>query len=583
VRVRAARVALAAALAAALPLHAHAFGWGGNVGAMYTRLDERSGDFSSTSPRLDLDLALRLNGDVGGPGVFDWSAAGAYLLTRAETDGSSTSSVNTARYRLDGSLFRNRDSPLQLTAGVSRTDQNEKLGLESNQVGNYVNNSLSLGVDYLTPGRPQVVLGYMRSTSTSSLPGSPTTEGARDVYTASVNQGAGPFMATLRYMGDFSDGSFVADRYAQHDAGVDATVVMPSQYTLRMTDSYFLRKPTATEGDTYSLELQRFEAYLRGGALFGGLHEFRYNYLHSTSEAYGTLVDSMSQRLQYTADQPLRNPEYFLRGSARLFLSDNRVGAAAERTTGETVGAQLWWHRSTETASHTISGGPEIGFVQPTGGGNDLFYGVTANASSGIQRGIHALSGSYSLGYTSTDGSLGRWTLSQGLAGNVSRPLGTRTLSGQLTASAARSHDRTLGDSASRSLFASASLRGRAWSAELNASLNSTTSAVIPPGQSPGDGLLIPAPFDQHSATVRASADARLTPNLSGNVGFGLTSARGPGMPERTATETSAGLSYVFGALSLSLSDRYVTSDFLGGGRSNYLMVTLNRAFGQGR
>lgn len=578
---RAARIALAAALAAALPLRASAFGWGGSLGGMYTRLDADTGTYRTSSPRLDLDVSLRLNGSIGGPGTFDWHAEGAYLWSRAEVDGAQSYAADTARYRAEGALFNHIGSPLQLRASVSRTDQTQKLGVESGQVGDYVSDAFSVTADYLTPGRPRVVLGYFRSQSTSSLPGSADTQTNRDLYSVDVSHGAGPFTTALRYFGERGDGTFTADRYTQHEVGVDASVVLPAGYDLRLTDSYFLREPTATQGDTYSIELNRFEAYLRGGAFYGGLHEVRYTYLHSTTGAYGTEVDVMTQSLGYSADRRL-NPEYFLRGSATVGLDDRRSGSESLRSTGETLGVSLWWHRSRKDADYTVSGGPEVGFVQPAGGDNSMSYGASAGAAAGLTRGVYALGATYNIAYRSTDPALGRWTLAQGLSASASRPIGTRSLSAQFQATGIRQHDPVTGDSATRTLFLSGTITGKGWNADVNATLTSATAAAIPSSRIPGDGFLVPAPFDQHGASVRASAGRNFGLALSGGAYFGLSTVRGPGLPGGMTTEVGGNLGYGFGALTISLEDRYVTSDVLGGGRSNYLMVVVRRAFGQG-
>lgn len=584
VRRRALRLAaaLAAAASAGAPRAARAYEWAGTAAAGYTQLDVRDEGVSSTSPRLDVDLSLDLVGSVG-RGFLDWHGAAAYRRSRTEVDGEETTASDQFRYRLETALFANFRSPVELQASAYRVDQDHRLGGADGTVGEFVTEGLQLRGEYISPVRPKLVVVAGREKTTYQFAGVDTREQERDRLRVTALHAAGPLQADVTYQGEFGDGTFPSDRYASHSVGADATVSLPGDYRLGLTDTVYFRDPTDGEATgTFAMQLHRFEAFAAGGMAYGDRQEFRYQYNRTLVNTSALSNEFTTQRLSWGADRRLRSPEWSLGLNAALQVSDLRADADSQRTSSELVGGTLWWRRATETGTRSLYGGTVVGLTQLGGGENSFSYGGSAGASASAQRSVYALSGQYDVSFLSADTSASTWTLSQTASGSVSRPVGMRSLSGNLLASAARSRG-SLGDSASRSLYLSAALTARAYAFRITGSLNSTTGAAIAPGGLAGDGLLIPAPFDQHVLSLVASAQAILPYRLSLSGDFGVSESRGPGAPDELITQAHGALSYAIGALSISLSDAFYSSgEFLGGRRVNVVTVTVSRRVGGG-
>jgi len=584
VRTLAIRWTIVVALGALLPAAAPAVEWDGRLGLSWSRYDESSGGVSASAARLDIDVGLDLRGFAVAPGVVDWQAGAAFR--RLSDSGSRVRSTysNVLDYRLELALFRNRTSPLTLVARAQRTEVEFSALPDPDAAGTRLLQTAGATVSYQDRNRPDLQAGYLYRDLRERIPGLADHDQQVHEVTGGVHASADAFTVLGRYRGAFSDGTWESDQYDDHQLMLDAVADLPGGARLYVTDQYYRRLATSAALTGFSQEFNSLQTGFRYGERVGEQHQWRYLYGHGITErAAGSGVpplETTRQSMRYDGDFGLAT-NLFIRGLAELTMAQTR-SVLTERSTGETVGAQLWWRRVEAGRFDEVRAGPLLGFVQSDLAEREVGYGAVAAARTSRPWGPYTLGASLDLTYESDLRGVRGWYLSEAAAASLSGPLGRAAFNLQLTGTAVRSWSPVLGDGATRSLALSGALFVGEHRLDAQAGLQSGLVGASP-GSFAGDGLFLPAPFDSHAAYAWLAGTWRVWYGISARGQVRWSRADVPGQPALDALEGLASLSYAWGALTLGVEDRLGRTETAGGSiTTNLIMLRLTRTLGSG-
>jgi hypothetical protein len=593
---------LAAVLLCAAPAAAAAFEWTGRVGLAYDRLDTWTPPAPrQTAPRLDVDLRLDVRGDVAGHGIVDYGAGAGWRRMTSEVQGQSSGLENALVYHADVTVLGYMRSPLTLRMFADRTDGTWERTSGETLTGERLWTSYGATMDVRASGVPALTLGATHAENEDRLQTVPFHDRSLDSLSATLSHSTSAFGLNAGYRGEWSEGSWVADRYDGREVNVTGTSNLAADRTLTVVDRYFSRAPSTQEAGSFGTEVNSFRAmYQDAGATPG-----RTTTLHYSDQRASTVVsmdpsalataarssdESRTNSLQLRHDSRLPHPEHFVRSVADVSMTDLRRGdASALRTIGGTVAGELWWRRFASTGMklqpgvygsrvYELAGGPLVGFVDTAELGTKVGYGGTAHARIGVPWRERQVAGVYDLSYSSNAYGRRGWVLAQGGNGTISGRAGIGGYSLALNVAAQRSWSPVIGPSASRSITGLLRYSWLRYSVQGQASISNGvlpgTSAFV------GDGFFVPVGFDTRQTSVALAASA------SWPSGFGLradaryTESIGPGQPSYSLYEASSAILYRYGAFDLSMEDRVTTPRIGGGAKANAFFVRVSRAFG---
>jgi len=573
----------AVVLAALAPARAGAFDWAARAGLEYGRDDtwnaagERLG-----APHLDLNLALDLAGFLAGPGVASYGGAVEYRRLSSSIDGGNDTIRDYLTYRLRGALFPSPRSPFTLSPLAERlTDDLETQIQGVSAVDRAVTTSYGADAAAQGPNRPFLRIGYRRDEIEQEGPRVGLATRTNDAFTASTGFGSSVYTYLASYRGTLSEGTFETDNRDDHRVDVSASVDVAKDLRLRLSDTFFLRVPTAESTLNPRQETNAFTGTLEYRQDFARSHLGSYQYVRALQTAPGGQdLEREQQRLGYAVQMPLANPEWRIRGNVDAGHARNRVNANEQQVTTQSVGATVYWRRVRPDGLVEVRGGPSVGLLEPDGGDVELGYGATAGTTLGHSWAAIDGQFSYDVTYLSDlvgdDGS----AFQQQLSASADGRLGGGVARAQLLASGERRLSKLFGDGANRSLTAVGGYgRGR-YDTELRMGLRDGIAGSISESVS-GDGLFLPAPYNSHVLFASLSASARLTRFLSARGLVRRTSSDLPDRPTLDETEARASLHLNYGALGLALEERYVVTETLGGtGKFNQVWIRAYRMFG---
>ena len=149
-----------------------------------------------------------------------------------------------------------------------------------------------------------------------------------------------------------------------------------------------------------------------------------------------------------------------------------------------------------------------------------------------------------------------------------------------MTFSALRRDSPYVGAGAYRSAVLGATYGWRRYSLGVDAGVTSGTASPVSDAGI-GDGLFLSLPYDTHTYTASLTASAGLTRRLAVSVLGRLVSSPSRTARTRTRARRAPRSATRFGALSLSLDERFVIPSVPGGTtRRNLLFLSVNRTFG---
>jgi hypothetical protein len=568
------RVIVLALCAAALPAGASALEWTSRVGVLYGRQDTWvSGGPSTSGPQLDLDLGLDLTGSLYQPGAFDYIAGIGYR--RVTNDfGQRSEDRDALSYRFLGHLFGAARSPLKLDLQASRSDQDASAAGTSSTT---VATRYGVAAAWQDPGRPNLRGSWARDDVKQVIPLVGQVDRKFDEFNAATGFGGPAFSYGAKYRAILSEGTGDGDNYAEHRADLDASAKVSPDASLTLQNAFLLRLPTTTSAFNVRQELESLTADLRAGREPSS-HVATYQYTHASTTVSGTDQRRSFQRVAYGYQRALA-PEWRLRLTAAGSYNEETVLGELERAAGQSLEPLLAWRREREGTYTEIHGGPVVGVLEPEGGDVRPGYGGTAGFQFGRPVGNFEGQLGYDVRFRSDlDGQRG-WSVVQQLVGGARGRLGVGTVRGQLVASADRRQDDARGSGATRSVVGTA---GYDWSRNqlaLQLGVQDGTAGALQ--NVSGDGFFIRAPFQSHSRYVTASASSQPFRHLGGRVAYRYTSTDAPDRPSYTQQEATAALDLSYGALRLSLEDRYSLTDTATGSvRDNQVFLRAARVFG---
>jgi hypothetical protein len=575
---------LTAALLVLLPALGGALDWNGSAGLLYSRTDIwPTAGARVGNPHTDLDLRLDLRGDIGGPGIFAWSAGGGYRRIADSVGGRQAAKSDAYAYRIRAGLFQNRTTPFKLQLYADRTDSKLENLVGSNTlpgdstVTRYGTQALFRAADV-----PTVQTGYERVEVDETIPGALAR--SRDSHLANFAFGhsAGGASINMRFNGDWTTGSWTADNYDQYVVTAEANSLVTAAGNLFFTDQYTHRTPTAATGPTYAFDLNAFTGGFRAGMRPGEMLSTFYRTVHSVVAAGAVTTETTSHSGRHEQDVRLgESSKFFLRPLADVTYFDRKVGATSITTSGETVRCLLWWRDASDRRLLEWNAGPAVGLLQVPGESQRTGYGAAAAVRySGPALGYRGTA-SYEVDWRSDIFGQRGWTLrQQGLAG-LSGSLAAGSYTAQLQLTTFRGWSPLAGDYGQRNLQLSGIYRQRSYGADINIALASGTAAAVSGVDTIGDGLFLPKGFDAHTLTAWIGGDAEIVRNLRGRLQLRATNSSAPGQPDVSYVDVGAAITYRYGAFDLSLEDRYTRAiddpDLI---PANVFMFRVARSFG---
>jgi hypothetical protein len=290
-------------------------------------------------------------------------------------------------------------------------------------------------------------------------------------------------------------------------------------------------------------------------------------------------VERALHRLSYGVSRDLPSPEWKVRGTLALSLSDDRVGTTSERTVGQALTTTLFWRRTRGDGYFEVRGGPLVGALEPAHGDPEVGYGGTAGVTA-LRSSTANTQLTYDVTYARNMPGARGWAFSQAAMGSADLRLGVGILRGTLQATGERRESVLLGPGASRSASAQASYLVRRSEVAAQAGLQDGFSA-IPSREVTGDGLFIGPAYDSHSwfAALTASTRPWTYVLLRGRLRHTVRDL--PDRPALSESEAFAAVELTYGALRLALEETYVISEIpTGTVRLNQVFIKAYRAFG---
>lgn len=565
-------------VAALLPFVAQPFEWSGRVGLDYTRDDHWTTDGVRTAyPRLDLNLALNLRGFVQRPDVVTYSAGVQYQ--RLDQDLPHEKRVqDQLTYNAKLSLFNGPRNPVQLDLFASRSDQSIDFG-----VGDLSTVSTIFGgaARYTAPNRPALSLGYTRLQTEQA--GSLVADSTRTIQTVTggLLQGTGVYSFGAGYVGNFSEGSYAVENYDDHRVTLTGLANVTPAWTVTLQDTFYRRQPTPTATFNPRQEYNNFGSTVRNRISDTDSHRFGYQYGHGLQDTpTGAVLERSNHALDYQFHHTFSDPRWRVVAVADLTQQENRLGGGEETFSAETASSTLYWRRTDLPGFLEIRGGPSLGAVQSVGA--DPFFGFGLAAGTTYERRSAPVTWrvGYDVSFRNDLRAKGQ-ALGQRATASADAPVLAGVLSGLFQAASSRIDSPLLGARASRNLTATGNYRWSIFAAGVSAGLSDSVNPSLD-AELMGDGLLI-APYDTHSRFVNFTGSAAVSRSTRLKGLVRLSSADSPGRPTASGTEARAGVEWTFGALRLSIEDRYTLTEVEGQtARVNQLFVRLQRLFGSG-
>jgi hypothetical protein len=575
--------ALVILAALALPAVGSAFEWGASAGLLYSRNDLWSeGGAHLAAPHLDIDLKLDAAGFLDRPGVVDWSAGAGYRRISDRLNGALTGLSNTLTYHLNLDFFRNRTSPVAASLYALQSDTRVDRFEGTTASGDRTLQRLGGSVRIAPPARPYVEAGYERLHLSEDLPDFSHTS-TDHIVTGALRHSAANFSLGVQYRGDFSDGDWVSDQYDSYYLVAFAESRLGDTHEdrrLSVTERYYQRAATSASDAAYSVNANAFNATYQSGLLPGTRTLVSYQNSHglNTTAALTNEVSGNDVRAEH--DFAIEDSEFFVKGFAAGSLVQQRAAATELRSSGETVGGQLWWRRQAPAATYEAAAGPLIGFLQLPGKPDQLGYGASGLLRGGRPWNDYQLGLNYAVDWASDLFATPGWSVNQQLSATIGGAVGPGRIDGTLGVTARRAWGPVLGDGAMRGVQLNVNYAFGLHTIFGQAALQSGMAGTAP-GEFAGDGLFLPAPFDSHTTSLLAGATSRLFTGLVGRLQGRYTSTHIPGQPDLTFTEGLASLVYHYAAFDFSLEDRYLVTDASSfRSRANSVMLNVSRAFG---
>ncbi len=569
----------AVALLLALPLAGRAFDWSGQLGLYYARTDVWSAAADHQSvPNLTLDASLGARGSFPEPGILDLSARAGYRWHTSNPSNEASTRSNELSYQLALGLLENPTSHIRLHLDASRERREFLTSPDLSGDGTTSRYGGSIGLRLA--GEPAATASYVHEEMEETFPSLDPHWRDREIVAASFRNGIGPFMVLGTFNGDWSDGSWIADNFVQQFLNVQATGRIAGDWNVNISDGYSRRTPTATGLGAYGTETNGFRAAIERTVLGLG-RSITYSYIRSATTASSVSDAGESQGLAALYDVPIDGNRLYVRTTGSLDHSELTSTTAAATSTGETLGADLWWRRNQPDSGLDVHGGPIVAAVQSDPGGSGVGYGASAGVSYTRQAAPLDLQASYGASYgNDVRASLG-WSFRQELQGALSGVIGTARWSATATGSFARSSSPVFGDGASRSLALTASLLYETYSVFGSASVSDGAPSG---GTFSGDGLFVQAPYVSHNRAVQLGIAGAVWEALNGTLQARYVVSDSPGAPSLDLMEAEAALSYRYGGLDFRLRDRLSSAESrYGRDVVNIVELRLSRALGNSR
>lgn len=577
-RIRDATRALLLVAAAAAPAAAAALSLTADAGLQYSRYDGWSAAGGEvTMPRLDLDLRLDARGAIVSRDVFDYALRASWGRITTDSAGGATSTRDNLSYSGRASLLANAVSPVSLSGFASRGETDFSSSASPDSFGHGIATSTGGSLGIKGEGLPTLSADYMVTTSESEIAGLPLREQTFHTLTSNLSFGTAAFQMNASYSGEFRDGSWDTDSYTSHGILLNAHGSLGGN-TLSLQSSSTFSLPDELVAGTFEQRATSFSALINAGGA-GTRRNFSYGYGHSTTESPGVpTIEATHQSVSYEGDHFVTSSAFFTRWLVSASTGEARSGDDEPlRSTGETLGASLWWRRARPESTLEVNAGPRVSLYQTE---NDRGGGLGGSAGARISRpfGDHAFqfswTGSYGQNLFATIG----WQFSQELGMTLNGPASTARYNANVHASSFRTHSPVTGDGAGRSIEASGSLSMPRTSLDARANFSQGTLGATQQ-QFTSDGLILPAPFDSTQVDVSVGGIFKLYPGLGSGLRFRLARSDIPGRPVLHEVGASASLSYRFGALGFTLEDRVGRTETAGGwDTSNLVMFTVHRS-----
>jgi hypothetical protein len=574
----AAALALAGALAAT---PAHAIEWVGRVGAQYTRNDAWSPEAGRLAePHLDLDIGLDAMGYLSRRDVMTW-IGGIEYRRLSDTRNAVGSTRNVLDYRLRSIFFSDPRSPFSFEVHTAR--RTDGTATES-RTGTDLESSTSYGAGArITPsGLPYAQLGYDHLDQHRTGPAYGPSGRTLDTFTADVGHGIPSADWSARYVGSISSGTYATDNYADHRVDLGARAPLAPVLDLNLAATHYLRIPSVSATVNVRQEIDTASALLFHHPENKSSQTGSYSYSHAVQTGPGQAdVERSLQRLGYSLQRSLSTEwRVTVRGDASY--AEDRLGTDILRGTGQSIGAIPLWRRERPDGFFQLSAGPTLGLLEPDRGPTEIGYGANAGAQVGHSFGVLMTALTYDFAYARNLDATSGWIVTQHVTGTASGRLGSGLLNGQLLLASDRRETALFGPGASRVIDALATYAWHRHELRLQAGLQSGISGTVS-GKIASDGLFLPAPYDSQTTYVSTGGTGALTrfAFLYGQLRYSSTDL--PDRPRRAEYEARGAFRFRYGAMQLSLEDRYVISEIPGGQlRINEVFVRAQRGFGSG-
>lgn len=570
-------VATMAALLASSP--ATAFEWSARAGLDYLRADTWNPAGSQTTiPRLEVDLALDARGLIGGPGVVSWSG-GAQYRRSATTRDSVDDTRDQLSYRLRTSLFTDPRSPLSLSLHATRVE--DDFARDGSATGSLL--SSTYGGDLVFSAgseRPFLRAGYTLSQQEQDSPVLGASDRTIHTVTGATALGSTNFTTRANYRGTFSEGTYAYDNADDHRVDVDADVRLAPSTRLRLRDLAYVRYPATTSPFNPRLETNSFQAVLNLIGEGTNSQIGTYRYLHGLNVTPGSPdVERAQHLLSYSVYRALPNPTWILRGTGDVSYAEDRQASATTSAAGQSAGATLYWRNKHDHGFLELRAGGLGGVLEPDVGDPIFGYGGTAGFSWGRTSSLQT-NLSYDVGYRRDLNAVRGWSLRQQAIGQADGRLGLGYWRGTLQASAESRNSPFLGAAANRSLTATVAYRLQRFESSLQLGLSDGLLGAAGSDLS-GDGLFLAPSFDSHSRFAVLSGSSRIWRYLSARGHARYASNEVPDRPRFDETDLLASLDFLYGALRLSIEDRYLITEAQGGtARVNQIWLRVYRTLG---
>jgi hypothetical protein len=548
------------------------------AGASYWQSDSwGDGSPSSTAPHLDLDLGLNAAGVIVSRDWVSYRLDAQLRRITDERDGVATGSTQTITYNASASVLNNGVSPLGLSLFASRSEVDFAIDPVADVHGTGLTTAAGANMTLSLLNKPALAASYSVYQTEQSIPGQADFESTVQSLGSSLGFGTTAFQVQASYSGNFQDSIWAADDVASHDVSVSAWVPVGTS-TLSLESASAFTTPRELVVGAVEQETSNFRATWNNGAAPGGRHIVAYSYGHALQESLASPTAELTrQGLTYSGDLALAGPSLFTRWLLDASLGQARSGTTEVTSTGETVGAEVWWRQLTGPTTYELRLGPRVGLLQSETG-DTTGFGATARALARRPLWGHSLSldwgGSYATQLFATAGS----QFSQSLSASFSGRTGSAAFDLALRGSSYRTSSPVTGTGAGRRLEAVARSSTPTLHLEARVGLQSGMVGATP-DQFVGDGLLLPPPFDSNVLDASVGASLKIFTGLSGSAHARYRSSDVPGTPTLDQVEGTLGFSYKYGAFGLAVEDRLSRYEQAAGGWAsiNLFMVRAYR------